>query len=192
MRGDTNGVVEHAGRRTSRVVGLAFLVAGLALALAAGIAVGLRLGTRSEPTASPGPAKPASPAADALSDGPLEIEALGASCGLIAVQGDHADWLADGRYCRVRLAVTNTDRYVHEHDATRLEVVDDTGTAYEANLNATQIADQPTVIEMKVGNRLEFDAWFDVPEDARIVALRIAGQEGRLDLNRFEPYAGAL
>lgn len=167
-------------------MGAAWLAGGLVLGLAAGVLIGGGLSGTPEPTATPEPGTRGQPT---LTDGPLEFEALDAECDLIAVRGDHADWLAEGRYCRIRLAVTNTDRYVHDHDATRLEVYDEAGATYEANLNATQIADQPTVIEIKVGNRLEFDAWFDVPENARIVALGVAGSETRVDLRPFGPHA---
>jgi len=155
------------------------------LGLAAGTLIGGGRGGPPEPVAT---AEAGTRGQPALTDGPLEFEALDAECDLIAVRGDHADWLAEGRYCRIRLAVTNTDRHVHDHDATNLEVYDQSGATYKANLNATQIADQPTVIEIKVGNRLEFDAWFDVPEDAQIVALGVVGQTNRLDLGVFEPH----
>jgi len=179
-------VVEDTGRRTRRALGVTLLTGGLVVGVTAGLLIGRTLADQSDEGRS---SSDATHAPRTLTDGPLEFEALGARCGLIAVQGDHADWLAEGRYCRVRLAVTNMDRHVHSHDATRLHVVDAAGAAYEANLNATQIADQPTVIDLKVGNRLEFDAWFDVPENARIVALGVVGEDRQLDLGRFEPHA---
>ncbi len=129
--------------------------------------------------ASPTTAPPSASPADPQHGAALVAEVLDATCGLIAVRGDHADWLADGRYCRLRLAVTNTERATHVWEAAAQEVVDPSGVAHPADLNATQISDQPTTVEIKPGNRLELDAWFDVPEDARIVAARLVAPVDR-------------
>lgn len=128
------------------------------------------------PTAGPATA-PRTPAR--VTGAALAAEVLDTTCGLVAVRGDHADWLADGRYCRLRLAVTNTERATHVWDASAQEVIDASGEAYAANLNATQIADQPTSVVVKPGNRLELDAWFDVPEGTQVVAARLTAPAAR-------------
>ena len=107
--------------------------------------------------------------------GGISYRVLGWRCGLYAVQGDHADWLADGQYCRVRLRMTSADRYVHVFEAAAQELVVGDGQRHPANLNAMQIQDQPTKTEARPGAVLEFDVWFDVPEEAVPVAVQLHG-----------------
>lgn len=105
-----------------------------------------------------------------VSDGPLAFRVIAWRCGLLAVAGDHADWLPDGQYCRLRVRVENRERAPTNFNAADQQLVDSHGQVHAADMNSTQIADQPTSIEVKGGAAYEFDLWFDVPKDADIVS----------------------
>jgi len=153
---------------------VALLAAGLLGAAVGAFGVAAAGGEADSPQAA-APTAPvvSQPAVSQPAGGALTAEVLGSTCGLLSVRGDHADWLADGRYCRLRLAVTNPQRTTHFWEATAQQVIDADGEAYAADLNATQISDQPASVDVKPGNRVEFDAWFEVPEDAAITAARL-------------------
>ena len=161
------------------VAAAAFAVAA---ALAIGVAVGMALdggasasppadGFVLRPSEQPGPSQ-------GVVDAPFSFRVLGWRCGLRAVAGDHADWLPDGQYCRVRVRLENLERPVATYDTSLQELVDSAGRAYRADLNSTQISDQPTVTQVKSRAVAEFDVWFDVPAEAAIVAARFRAQAG--------------
>ena len=159
----------------------------LVLAFLAGLWTGLGTGDGGSTPASgmlrasemPGPPT-------TVTTGGIRYRVLGWRCGILAVQGDHADWLADGQYCRVRLRMTSADRYVHPFTAAEQVMVTVDGQTHPVNLNAVQIADQPTSTEARPGAVLEFDIWFDVPPDARPAAVQLHGEDdaggARIDL----------
>lgn len=116
--------------------------------------------------------------ATTVTDGPFSFRVVSWRCGLKAVVGDHADWLPDGQYCRLRVRVENTGPRVANYDTSLQEVVEADGTAYAADLNSTQISEQPTTMAVSGRAALEFDIWFEVPDDADIVAARFHGGSG--------------
>jgi hypothetical protein len=153
------------------VVLLAFL-GGVWIGLGAGDRGGIdaTVGEPLRPSETPGPP-------ETVESGAVSYRVVGWRCGLQAVQGDHADWLPDGQYCRVRLRMTSADRYVHVFRAEAQTLVTADGDLHPANLNAMQISDQPTRTEARPGAVLEFDVWFDIPRDATAVALQLFGEE---------------
>ena len=147
-----------------------------------GVWLGLGLGSGSgtpapPPTDSSGlrPSEQPGPEAS-VTTGNITYRVLGWRCGILAVQGDHADWLADGQYCRVRLRMTSADRYVHIFSAERQRLVTADGERHPVNLNAMQIQDQPARTEARPIAVLEFDIWFDIPPDAEPAALELFGE----------------
>jgi hypothetical protein len=121
------------------------------------------------PSEQPGPP-------ETVETGLISYRVLGWRCGMLAVQGDHADWLADGQYCRVRLRMTSADRYVHVFTAAPQTLILGDGTQHPVNLNAMQIQDQPTRTEARPGAVLDFDLWFDVPRDTTPVGVQLFGE----------------
>ena len=159
-------------------------VVALVLVFLGGVWLGLGLGAGSEtPAPLPAPShdtelRPSEqPGPDTtVATGNITYRVLGWRCGILAVQGDHADWLADGQYCRVRLRMTSADRHVHEFIADRQTLVTADGERHPVNLNAMQIQDQPTRADARPLAVLEFDIWFDIPSDAGPVALELFGE----------------
>jgi hypothetical protein len=151
----------------------------LVIAFLGGVWLGLGAGQGTQPASGgvdlrpselPGPAH-------AVDTGGIRYRVLGWRCGLLAVQGDHADWLADGQYCRVRLRMTSADRYVHVFTAAPQSLVLDDGTQHPVNLNAMQIQDQPARTEARPNAVLDFDLWFDVPRGPSPVGVQLFGED---------------
>ena len=156
----------------------------LVLVFLGGLWVGVGAGGGTSPApVTPGPSPSPPPS---VTTGDITYQVLASRCGILAVQGDHADWLADGQYCRVRMRMSSADRYVHPFAAADQVVVTADGQRIAANLNAMQIQDQPTRTEARPLAVLEFDLWFDIPEDATAVAVELHGQDdtagARVDL----------
>ena len=110
-----------------------------------------------------------------VTDGTLRFRVVAWRCGLLSVAGDHADWLPDGQYCRLRLRIVNTGRPITTFEAAAQELIDADGRAHPADLNSVQISDQPTSLKIGLHSSTELDVWFDVPEDAEIEAVRLHG-----------------
>ena len=157
----------------------------VALALAFTFSAGLLLGRRvDEPgaveTAPVGAVQrtgdvPGPP--DTVVDGELAFRLVAQRCGMVSVQGDHADWLADGRYCRMRLRVEHTGRFQTQYRAA-LQVLQTTAGPFRADLNAVQVGDQPVTLDLRRDMAVEFDVWFDIPQHARVTALELHAAEG--------------
>jgi hypothetical protein len=113
---------------------------------------------------------------EAVHDGDIRIAVLGWGGGLVAVWGPHADWLADGQYCRFRLRLENAGLQVQRYEAAAQELLTEEHGSFRANLNAVQISDQPVSLELRRSDAQEFDVWFDIPKDAVAVALRLRGR----------------
>ena len=167
--------------------------AALAVALAAGLTIGLvipRGGAAPDVASGTGPVGPAlepptsdDPVATGATDEtgatpePVALDVFAVDvvtheCGIAAVTGDHAQWLADGAYCRVRVWVTNTDVLTHPFDPMAQELVLDGGDTVPPEFDAMNIREQPREFELGREVRIEFDLWFDVPEDAVPSGLR--------------------
>ena len=110
---------------------------------------------------------------DAVVDGTSEFSVIAWRCGLYEVVGDHAAWVPDGRYCRLRLRLRNIDRPLVEYRAKDQQVVDADGNQYPVDIDAIQISEQPLTLKPMLHSVHEFDVWFDVPTEATIVAARL-------------------
>ena len=153
------------------VVVLLVFLGGLWVGLSAGDrGLSPDLGAGLRPSERPGPDV-------TVETGGISYRVVGWRCGILAVQGDHADWLADGQYCRIRLRMTSADRHVHVFSAPVQTLVTADGQRHPANLNAMQIQDQPSRTEARPLAVLEFDLWFDIPADAAPAAVELFGEE---------------
>ncbi|MBA2575303.1 MAG: hypothetical protein H0V05_01450, partial [Euzebyaceae bacterium] len=81
--------------------------------------------------------------------------------------GAHADWLADGQYCRFRLRLGNAGLQAQQYEAAAQELLTEAHGSSRANLNAVQISDQPVSLELRRSDAHEFDVWFDIPDPWR-------------------------
>lgn len=120
------------------------------------------------------------------SDGDTAFTLLGLTTGLDVVIGSHAEWRAKGRFARVRMIVVNTGRSSVLFDARRHVLVDERGGEHPQDAQAMTIKRQPERVDLGAGVRLEYDAYFDVPEGARPVALRAFGGPTLTDLQDLE------
>lgn len=171
---------------------------GLAGALALGVAVGRTAPAGEDVGAAPRATEPTvtaastSPAAvviewplriseragppETVTAGRMLVRVLGWRCGMLAVRGDHADWLADGQYCRVRLRLASADRYLVVYDAADQSLLGADAERVAAELDAVQISDQPTHTEVRPGTALELDVWFDAPTDFVPTAVEVVAE----------------
>lgn len=170
------GVTAKPRWRSSRT---AAIVAG-ALIVSAAFIAGLLLGRGSTGAPEPFDLRPSEVVGPdvEVTDGTMRFRVLAWRCGLLSVAGDHADWLPDGQYCRLRLRITNVGRPLTDYEAAAQELIDAEGRHHPADLNSVQISDQPTSLKVGLHSSTELDVWFDVPEDAVIEAARLHATDG--------------
>lgn len=120
------------------------------------------------------------------SAGPTDFTLIGLT-SLPAIEGSHAEMTPHGRYLRIRLVVVNTGRSGTTFDTTRQQLVTADGAAHDVDSQAMLIRRQPDRFDLGSGVRVEFDLFYDIPVDARPVALRVHGGPTLSDL-RDEEY----
>ncbi|GAA1514756.1 hypothetical protein GCM10009677_54960 [Sphaerisporangium rubeum] len=108
-------------------------------------------------------------------DGQMRFRVLGFSDGMPSIFGSHAEWNAKGLYTRVRILIESTDRTNQKFDAKQQLLVAADGRTFHVDTQAQAIKRQPD--ELPVGSfvKMQFDLWFDHPEDAKITAIRFFG-----------------
>jgi hypothetical protein len=180
-------MMRRLSRRDTAVALSGLLVGG---AIAAGVAASLW----------PADHKPAPTAATASTD-PLEIPLrdreialpahtyqsgevslvpLRMTCGLSEVVGTHAEWFAQGQYCRIRVVITGDDGFTHTFDPGKTTMTTTAGAAIDPDIaQAQQIKRQPDrLITVYAHTRLEFDIYYDVPRTATINGFTFSDAEG--------------
>ncbi|GGP50404.1 hypothetical protein GCM10010185_23290 [Saccharothrix coeruleofusca] len=115
-------------------------------------------------------------------DGDTAFTLLGLTTGLAAVQGSHAELEAQGQYVRVRMSVVNNGRSSVAFDARRHVLLDDRGAEHRVDAEAMTIRRQPDQVDLGSNVRLEYDVYYDLPEEARPAALRVFGGPTLTDL----------
>ncbi|GAA3462144.1 DUF4352 domain-containing protein [Saccharothrix longispora] len=167
-----------------------------AVAVAASVLVGGCTGgpvqTGSTPTASsaetyPVPVQTVRPDERALhvpttSDGDTAFTLLGLTTGIDAIIGSHAEFEAKGRFVRVRMSVVNNGRSSVSFAARRHVLVDDRKGEHATDAQAMTIKRQPDVVDLGANVRLEYDVYYDLPEDVKPLALRVYGGPTLTDL----------
>jgi hypothetical protein len=105
---------------------------------------------------------------------------------LDSIMGSHAEWQPKGRYLRIRLVVVNTGRSGTAFDTTRQQLVTADGAAHDVDPQAMLIKRQPGQFDLGANVRVEFDLYYDIPRDARPIALRVHGGPTLTDLKNLE------
>jgi hypothetical protein len=139
----------------------------------------------SAPKTSPSPTYPLGPRAVRLheipltghtvKDGFLAFTPIGFRTNMPYIIGSHAEFDAQGTFARVRIVVENTDRSTRGFDYAKQRLVTADGKTYKPDLQATLIERQPQTIEVGAGVRIEFDLLWDIPKNAKVKAVRLAG-----------------
>lgn len=161
----------------------------LALLLAGGCSTGPATGTPPGATSEtyPLPVGTARPGEKVLRlptavDGDTAFTLLGLTAGMAAVQGSHAEREARGQYVRVRMTVVNNGRSSVAFDARRHVLLDDKGVEHRVDSEAMTIRRQPDQVDLGSNVRLEYDVYYDLPDDAKPAALRVFGGPTLTDL----------
>jgi hypothetical protein len=170
----------------------------LTLLLTSGLAVLITAGCAAAPPPPPAPStptyalppRPVRPSETALalpptSEGDTQFTLIGLTM-LDSILGSHAEWQPKGRYVRIRLVVVNTGRSGVDFDTGRQQLVTTDGAAHNVDPQAMLIKRQPGQFELGANVRVEFDLYYDVPREARPVALRVHGGPTLVDLRDTE------
>ncbi|WP_344967217.1 DUF4352 domain-containing protein [Streptosporangium fragile] len=128
----------------------------------------------------PLPARPVRPGeipvgAAPVNDGDTRFHVIGLQKGLEGFFGSHAEWQAKGQYVVVRIVVENPGRTNSRFEAKRQRLVTADGTAYAVDKFAQAIKRQPDTLPLGAEVRIEMDLWFDIPQEAKVRAIRLFG-----------------
>ncbi|MBB5955944.1 hypothetical protein FHS29_002525 [Saccharothrix tamanrassetensis] len=115
-------------------------------------------------------------------DGDTAFTLLGLTTGMPSLVGSHAEFEAKGQFVRVRLSVVNNGRSSVSFDARKHVLLDEKKTEYPVDTQAMTIKRQPEVLDLGANVRLEYDVYYDLPEDAKPLALRVFGGPTLTDL----------
>ncbi|CCH33944.1 hypothetical protein BN6_67070 [Saccharothrix espanaensis DSM 44229] len=116
------------------------------------------------------------------SDGDTAFTLVGLTTGMDALIGSHAEFAAKGQFVRIRLSVVNNGRSSASFDARRHLLVDDRKVEHPVDTQAMTIKRQPEVIDLGANVRLEYDVYYDLPADAKPLALKVYGGPTLTDL----------
>jgi hypothetical protein len=108
-------------------------------------------------------------------DGQMRFRVLAYNDGMPSMFGSHAEWNAKGQYARVRVMIESTDRTSQKFDAKKQLLVASDGRTFPIDIQGQTIKRQPDEIPVGSFVKMQFDLWYDVPEDAEITAIRFFG-----------------
>ncbi|WP_238598381.1 DUF4352 domain-containing protein [Saccharothrix sp. ALI-22-I] len=115
-------------------------------------------------------------------DGDTAFTLIGLTTEMPTIIGSHAEFHAKGQFVRVRMSVINNGRSSVSFDARRHVMIDDRETEYTVDSQAMTIKRQPETIDLGANVRLEYDVYYDLPKDAKPLALRVYGGPTLTDL----------
>ncbi|WET77235.1 hypothetical protein P3102_24455 [Amycolatopsis sp. QT-25] len=118
-------------------------------------------------------------------NGETEFAVIGLAAGLPSLTGSHTEFEAKGRFVRLRLVVTGKGLSGILFDTRRQQLVTDSGAVIAVDDQAMTIKRQPGKFELGRGVRVEFDLYFDLPEEAKPVALRAFGGPTLTDMKNL-------
>jgi hypothetical protein len=175
-----------AVRRVVAVTGVMAVVLVAAGCGAAPVVAGPETATTVAPT-YPVPAQTVRPDEKPLkipttADGDTAFTLVGLTTGMPTLIGSHAEFQAKGQFVRIRMSVINNGRSSVSFNARRHRLVDDHDTEYEVDTQAMTIKRQPETIDLGANVRLEYDVYYDLPKDAKPLALRVYGGPTLTDL----------
>ncbi|MFD1150257.1 DUF4352 domain-containing protein [Saccharothrix hoggarensis] len=171
-----------------RVVVVAAAVAGLVTAGCGGSPVEAGpVAVSSTPATYPVPAATVRPDEKVLkipttADGDTAFTLVGLTAEMATIIGSHAEFHAKGQFVRIRMSVVNNGRSSVSFDARRHVLVDDRKGEHAVDEQAMTIKRQPETIDIGANVRLEYDVYYDLPKDAKPLALRVYGGPTLTDL----------
>lgn len=108
-------------------------------------------------------------------DGDTAFTLVGLTTEMPTLIGSHAEFHAKGQFVRIRMSVINNGRSSVQFNARRHVLVDDHKGEHEVDSQAMTIKRQPETLDLGANVRLEYDVYYDVPKDAKPLALRVYG-----------------
>ena len=124
---------------------------------------------------------------DEVVDGETSFSLIGLSEGMKRLVGSHIEFESEaGQFIRVRLVVVNVGRGGVLFDTGRQLLVLADGTTHAPHRPTMMVKRQPDKFDLGAGVRVEFDLYYDVPEDAEPVALRAFGGPTLSDMKDAE------
>jgi hypothetical protein len=145
-----------------------------------------------ETTASPAATYPVPPQTVRPDEKPLKIPTtadgdtaftlVGLTTEIPTLIGSHAEFHAKGQFVRIRMSVVNNGRSSVSFAARRHVLVDDHEVEHTTDSQAMTIKRQPETIDLGANVRLEYDVYYDLPKDAKPLALRVYGGPTLTDL----------
>lgn len=117
------------------------------------------------------------PVGTVVRDGKLAFAVRSVDCGHGQIGSEILGETAQGQFCLVTLAVSNTSSRSQTFDATDQKAVDAEGTEYEANRLATVYAnpDRGALEAINPGNAVLITVVFDMPRSVRVTAVELHG-----------------
>jgi hypothetical protein len=115
-------------------------------------------------------------------DGDTAFTLVGLTTEMPTLIGSHAEFHAKGQFVRIRMSVINNGRSSVSFDARRHVLIDDREAEHPVDTQAMAIKRQPETIDLGANVRLEYDVYYDLPKDAKPLALRVYGGPTLTDL----------
>src|SRR5262245_9911099 len=116
--------------------------------------------------------------------GDTSFSLIGLTTGVASLVGSHVEFNAvKGQFIRIRLVITNVGRSSVLFDTRRQTLVFADGSTATPDDGAMQAKRQPDKFDLGAAVRVEFDLYYDVPKDAKAVALRVHGGPTLTDMN---------
>lgn len=115
-------------------------------------------------------------------DGDTAFTLVGLTTEMSTLIGSHAEFHAKGQFVRIRMSVVNNGRSSVSFAARRHVLLDDRRAEHTTDSQAMTIKRQPDVIDLGANVRLEYDVYYDIPADAKPLALRVYGGPTLTDL----------
>ncbi|WP_447003474.1 DUF4352 domain-containing protein [Saccharothrix isguenensis] len=115
-------------------------------------------------------------------DGDTAFTLLGMTAEMPMLIGSHAEYQAKGQFVRIRMSVINNGRSSVSFDARRHVMIDHREAEYQVDSQAMNVKRQPETIDLGANVRLEYDVYYDLPQDAKPLALRVYGGPTLTDL----------
>ncbi|MEU4763167.1 DUF4352 domain-containing protein [Actinosynnema sp. NPDC023794] len=115
-------------------------------------------------------------------DGDTAFTLVGLTTEMPTLIGSHAEFHAKGQFVRIRMSVINNGRSSVSFDARRHVLIDDREAEHPVDTQAMAVKRQPETIDLGANVRLEYDVYYDLPKDAKPLALRVYGGPTLTDL----------
>jgi hypothetical protein len=115
-------------------------------------------------------------------DGDTAFTLVGLTTEVPTLIGSHAEFHAKGQFVRIRMSVINNGRSSVSFDARRHVLIDDRKAEHAVDAQAMNVKRQPETIDLGANVRLEYDVYYDLPLDAKPLALRVYGGPTLTDL----------